>query len=305
MASWAIVDVETTGLHPVKDRVVEVAVIRMDPSGLLIDEWATLVNPGVRVAATRLHGLDQTMLEDAPRFHEVAEELLWRLAGSVIVAHNAPFDSAFLQAETVRAGIAWGPIEGFCTMATALQLGLTKQRRLDLCCRELGVVISHDHAALEDARGVRAILERLIPRAWSLSLPSSAPTWIAPSRPSRIKPRPAMPAEEASVSGLGAIAGRVVVPSVPGVPAVAATTYLGLLDVVLEDRVVTDQEVDALAMFANACGIGRSGARDLHRSYLESMWELARADGEVTDDETADLERLMLLLSVPLSRIGA
>jgi DNA polymerase-3 subunit epsilon len=82
----------------------------------------------------------------------------------------------------------------------------------------------------------------------------------------------------------------------------AAATYFGLLDHVLEDGEVTENEVEALSLFANACGIDRGIARQLHLAYLDEMSRLARADGIITSDERAYLEKLTPLLSAALPR---
>ena len=124
--TWAAIDVETTGLHPVRDRIVEVAVVTLGLNAEKLDEWSTLVNPGSRDVGGRIHGLRPSDVRDAPTFAEIRDALLARLAGSVIVAHNAPFDVGFLQAETVRAGAAWGPIDGLCTMEVLQRLGISK-----------------------------------------------------------------------------------------------------------------------------------------------------------------------------------
>jgi len=142
---WAVVDVETTGLHPVRDRIVEIAVIRLSPDAEEIDEWSTLVNPGDRPLGGRIHGLRSADLANAPTFGDIRDDLLARLAGNVIVAHNAPFDVAFLQAETVRAGVAWGPIEGLCTMELLRSLGISKSRKLHQCCSELDIWAGRGH----------------------------------------------------------------------------------------------------------------------------------------------------------------
>jgi DNA polymerase III epsilon subunit-like protein len=106
---WAAVDVETTGLHPVRDRIVEIAVIRLGPHAEKIDEWSTLVNPGEVSLGGRIHGLRRAGVKDAPSFSDIRDELLERLANLVLVAHNAPFDVSFLQSETIRDGVACHP----------------------------------------------------------------------------------------------------------------------------------------------------------------------------------------------------
>lgn len=296
--TWAAVDVETTGLHPVRDRVAEIAVVRLGPNAEMVDEWSTLVNPGERALGGRIHGIRAAELVGAPTFAEIRDDLLARLAGNVIVAHNAPFDVAFLQAEAVRAGAAWGPIEGLCTMELLRDLGISKSRKLHLCCAELKIWTGREHVALDDARAVTGIMAYLAPRLWSVAAPDPAPAWPAPLEP-------VVPVARKGASNPEPIAevGRHFrFPSDLGVTPAAATTYFGLLDQIVEDGRVTDQEIEALGLFAHACGINRGAARQLHLAYLEEMTRLAQSDGVVTNEEQAYLSDLVVLLSTALPR---
>ncbi|MGH6612211.1 MAG: 3'-5' exonuclease, partial [Burkholderiaceae bacterium] len=107
----AFVDVETTGSSPQRERVTEVGVVRVDFDGdqMRVDEWATLVNPGVPIPAEIqwLTGITNEMVRRAPPFEEVAQALFDRLEGAIFVAHNARFDYGFLRAEFTRAGLAY------------------------------------------------------------------------------------------------------------------------------------------------------------------------------------------------------
>jgi DNA polymerase-3 subunit epsilon len=295
---WAVVDVETTGLHPVRDRIVEIAVIRLGANAEPIDEWSTLVDPGSRALGGRIHGLRASDLANAPSFGELRDDLLARFAGNVIVAHNAPFDVAFLQAETVRAGVAWGPVEGLCTMELLRGLGISKSRKLHLCCSELNIWAGREHVAIDDARAVAGIMSYLGPRLWAVDAPSPAPDWPKPNEPASIRPRTAA-VEPEPIAEVGR---HFRLPLDLGVSRSAATTYLGLLDQVVEDGRVSDEEVQALGLFARACGINRSAARRLHIAYLDEMSRLAHSDGVITDDEHAYLSGLVPLLSAALPR---
>ena len=83
-------------------------------------------------------------------------------------------------------------------------------------------------------------------------------------------------------------------------PDAAAVAYLGLLDSVLDDRVITDAEVGRLREFATDWGIGGLEAECLHRGYVARAWELACADATVTPAELRDIENLAELLGVPV-----
>lgn len=101
---FAILDVETTGLSPNQSRVVEIAVVRIDGAGQVLDEWSTRLDPEGPVGATHIHGITEADVATAPLFRDIAAHLSAYIAGMPIAAHNAAFDLGFLGAEFQRAG---------------------------------------------------------------------------------------------------------------------------------------------------------------------------------------------------------
>ena len=115
----AFVDVETTGSSPERARVTEVGVVRVDFDGddVRVDEWSTLVYPGVPIPAEIqwLTGITNDMVRAAPSFSEIAQQVFDRLDGAIFVAHNARFDYGFLRAEFNRAGLSFAA-KTLCTV---------------------------------------------------------------------------------------------------------------------------------------------------------------------------------------------
>lgn len=145
---YAVIDFETTGLSPRLDRIVEVAVARVDASGQIEDEFATLVNPDGRdVGPTFIHGITNAQVERAPTFAEVAPELLARMSGAVVIAHNATFEEAFLAAELKRVGIDVHSIPALCTLWLGRQTFATPNYKLGTLARAGGVALVDKHAA--------------------------------------------------------------------------------------------------------------------------------------------------------------
>jgi DNA polymerase-3 subunit epsilon len=91
-------DHETTGTSAARDRVIEIGLCQIE-AGRLVGEWSTLVNPQVAIPPFIEHytGISGAMVATAPTFAEVRAELQRRLAGKLLVAHNAGFDYGFLQ----------------------------------------------------------------------------------------------------------------------------------------------------------------------------------------------------------------
>jgi DNA polymerase III subunit epsilon len=112
------------GIPPDTGRVLSVAALTLDPVGRPQQRFTTLVDAQVDPGPVHVHGLTRERLAGAPRFEQIAPELLGLLEGRILVAHNAAFDHQFLAAEAQRAGLKM-PIEGrLCTLALSRRLGL-------------------------------------------------------------------------------------------------------------------------------------------------------------------------------------
>ena len=154
-APLAIVDLETTGAHPAHDRVTEIAVIEVD-EGEVTGEWSTLVNPETAIPAAiqALTGITNDMVAGAPRFAALAKELGARLAGRVLVAHNARFDYGFLKHEFERAGQAYRA-RTLCTVKLSRRLYPEHARHnLDSLIERHGLECRARHRAMGDAEAV-------------------------------------------------------------------------------------------------------------------------------------------------------
>jgi DNA polymerase III epsilon subunit family exonuclease len=155
--TFAVLDFETTGVGPT-DRIVEIGLVRFSGDGSFFDEWATLINPGRDLGATRVHGvLSFQDVRHAPRFEDIAGDLIQRLRGNVLVAHNLQFEERFLRYEFGHLGLRLPPQPGVCTLRLGCSLGASS-RRLDELCRQFGVPLRNMHSALADARATAQLL---------------------------------------------------------------------------------------------------------------------------------------------------
>ena len=108
LANYVLLDLETTGATPLRDRITEIALIHFQ-DGIEVARWQTLVNPEINIPdfIQSLTGISNEMVAAAPTFAEVAGELLDHLDGAVMCAHNVRFDHGFLKAEFKRIGISF------------------------------------------------------------------------------------------------------------------------------------------------------------------------------------------------------
>jgi DNA polymerase III epsilon subunit family exonuclease len=104
---FSILDVETTGLFPDSgDRVVEVGVVKVR-GGAIVDSFNSLINPErpISPGAFYVNRISPQMVTDAPKFFEIAPQLLEFLDSSVLAAYNSPFDMSFIETEFRLAGV--------------------------------------------------------------------------------------------------------------------------------------------------------------------------------------------------------
>jgi len=107
LGPFTVFDVETTGMSPVNDRIVEIAAIRVDADGFH-SRFHSLINPGIRIpeGVIRIHRITNEMVEKSLSFQSVGKDFMSFVQDSTLVAHNGRFDLSFLQESLSRNGIA-------------------------------------------------------------------------------------------------------------------------------------------------------------------------------------------------------
>ncbi|QCX26972.1 3'-5' exonuclease [Nocardioides jishulii] len=169
MTGYTVLDLETTGLFPQQhDRVIEIGIVSVSDEGEVLEEWSTLVNPGRDVGPTDLHGISARDVLDAPTFREVAPHVITLLSGRTLVAHNARFDTQFLDHEFSRAGLSTRPpTPSLCTMQLSTSYLRGASRKLKDCCAAANV--SHG-----DVHTLRSVMRERWPGSW-VSISPRAP----------------------------------------------------------------------------------------------------------------------------------
>ncbi len=162
---YAIVDIETTGGYADHHRITEIAIYHHD--GLQItDQYHTLLNPGRKIPQfiTGLTGITSRMVEEAPAFEMVAEEIIGWLKDRIFVAHNAQFDFSFLKKEFEGVGINW-QTKKLCTVRLSRKIipGL-ESYSLGRLAESLGIKIPDRHRAGGDAQATARIFSLLLQR---------------------------------------------------------------------------------------------------------------------------------------------
>ncbi|MFD8900116.1 TerD family protein [Streptomyces ardesiacus] len=187
---WALVDVETSGLVPRRDRVLSLAVVTLGPDGRQTGEFSTLLDPGCDPGPVHVHGLTADRLRGAPVFEQVAERVGALLEGRVLVAHNAQFDYDFLAHEFARARLRLPVARRLCTLALNRRVDPpTDDLRLGTLAEHYGVPQLKAHDALDDTRVLAGVLRASLHQAARLGLP--LPLVACPPRQDpRFAPKP-------------------------------------------------------------------------------------------------------------------
>ena len=164
-AGYAVFDCETTGTDVAVDEIVALALIRLDPAGREESRYTVLLRPSrpIPAEATAVHGIADEDVAHAPRFAQVAGELLARLGDAVFVAHNAHFDLGMLHHAFAREAVEYRPGAVACTLeAFRLLEPLADNHRLQSICDRRGVVLADAHDAMSDVCATVALLRVLL-----------------------------------------------------------------------------------------------------------------------------------------------
>ncbi len=160
---YAIVDIETTGGLYKRDKITEIAIVLHDGAKVL-NQFSTLVNPerSIPPEITRITGITNAMVRDAPKFYEVAKDIVELLEGAIFVAHNVRFDYTFIKNEFKALGYTFTKRQ-LCTVK------LSRKAFPKLNSYSLGNLIKHfdikvdaRHRALDDTLATVELFEKIV-----------------------------------------------------------------------------------------------------------------------------------------------
>ncbi len=163
-ATFVVVDVETTGMSAIDDRITEIAMMKVR-DGTLVDEFSTLVNPLLTIPAyiTSMTGIDNVMVQNAPPAREVVPFIAEFLGDSVFVAHNVAFDWGFVSHTARRErGIELNN-QQLCTVKLSSRiLPHLPSKSLGPVAKHLDITIPERHRASGDAYATALVLVKFL-----------------------------------------------------------------------------------------------------------------------------------------------
>jgi len=149
---YAIIDVETTGASAAFGKITDIAIFIFNGKEIT-ESFSSLINPECIIPEhiTRLTGISNEMVADAPKFYEVAKKIVEITAGKIFVAHNAIFDYSFIKEEFKNLGYDYKR-KTLCTVKLGRKL-IPGHRSYSLgnICTDLGIPINNRHRAAGDA----------------------------------------------------------------------------------------------------------------------------------------------------------
>ncbi len=162
---YAVVDIEATGGNHLKGRIIEIAIYTFDGEKI-IDEYSTLINPETKVDwyVTKLTGITNTMVSEAPLFKDVAKEILKRLQGKIFVAHDVDFDYRFVKTELKKVGLSLNEPKVCTIQLSEKHMPDMQSYSLGKLCEALEIPIPKEdrHRAAGDALATTKLLAILL-----------------------------------------------------------------------------------------------------------------------------------------------
>ena len=161
ISSYSVLDLETTGLNPKKDRIIEIGAARIR-DGIITEQYSTLVNPEriLTEQTMEITGIHQNDLEHAPTIKQVLPEILAFLEEDVLIGHNILFDFSFMKRAAVNAGFTFQH-DGIDTLKIARKyLPELESRNLGFLCDYYQIHLDA-HRALNDAIATHSLYQVL------------------------------------------------------------------------------------------------------------------------------------------------
>lgn len=161
---YIIVDIETTWLSKTDDRIIEIAAVRFDGENIL-DEYQTLVNPQRPISSfiKSFTGIDNSMVEDAPRIQDVLPWFFAFLQEDIFVAHNASFDYGFISTHAQHHLGHKRTNEVLCTRKLANRmLPHLHSKSLGNLCNHYNIINAQAHRAMADVLATKQVLKELL-----------------------------------------------------------------------------------------------------------------------------------------------
>ncbi len=162
-SSFVVFDIETTGLNKNTNNITEIGAVKV-LNGEIVDKWSTFVNPcqPIPEKIVNLTGINDNMVKDAPKIDEIIGEFFEFCKDSVLVAHNADFDTGFIKKAAEDNGLNFD----FCYLDTLMLARCMypdlPNFKLDTLTKHLHVILDNHHRAVDDAKATADVFVKML-----------------------------------------------------------------------------------------------------------------------------------------------
>ena len=164
-STFVVFDIETTGLSAVNDRIIEIGAVKVE-NGMITEKFSEFVNPErpIPFEIEKLTSINDRMVEDAPNISVILPKFMDFCGGSVLVAHNADFDTGFIRHNCEVLGLPYDyTYVDTLGIARSFLEGL-KNYKLDTVVEAMGCTLANHHRAVDDAGATADVFVRFLER---------------------------------------------------------------------------------------------------------------------------------------------
>ncbi len=156
------VDIETTGLRPTRDRIIEIGIVRLEGNSI-VQTYHSLINPETYLPQeiTQITGITASDVETAPLFREIKNDIFEAMNDAIFVAHNVGFDYGFLKSEFKREDITFSSSH-FCTvLLSRILYPMLPRHNLETIINSFNLPYTMRHRALDDAQVLYHLYQKM------------------------------------------------------------------------------------------------------------------------------------------------
>ncbi|MDM8160839.1 exonuclease domain-containing protein [Labilibaculum sp. K2S] len=300
---FAVISLETTGISPQHgDHLIELAIQTVNWNGELLDSYETLVNPGKDIEGFQIHGITDEMVKNAPSISEIAPDILSRLNGKTLVAHDLDFAIRFLQ-PALKGELS--DFKGICTLNLSnLVVPDSGLRRLEQLCTYYDIDLSARHTAKADSLATAklfSILKNLYNQQFEIEgfvkdfLSVITIEDCPKERNIFIKRKEAKNIANIQKTRLYDLLNRLTSNAGDSVP---VRQYLNVLDRALADRILSEKEIVSLVELASDYKLSKDQVMEIHEEYLRKLIRIYLLDEILTNSEMEDINLVSELLCI-------
>ena len=161
--TFVVFDIETTGFSNINDKITEIGAVKIE-NFKIVDRFSELINPekDISYKIQELTGITNDLVKDKPTIEEILPKFMEFIGDSVVVAHNAEFDTGFISQKCREQGLEYKNKSIDTLMLSRILLPHLKRFRLNLIAKELGIPLLNHHRAVDDAEATANIFLKFL-----------------------------------------------------------------------------------------------------------------------------------------------